>query len=123
MTIRERIQRNPETLLPLTQAELYILLSLTDHEQHGYSIMQEIAGWADNKTRIGSATLYRSIKRMLAEGLIEKSDRRPTTDDERRHYYRITNFGRLVTQAEIHRMIRLIKSAENKQLIYNEERL
>src|SRR5947209_755703 len=51
--------------LPLTPAELQILLSLADGEQHGYGIMQEVAGRTDGRTKIGPGTLYGTIKRLL----------------------------------------------------------
>src|SRR5690349_10237473 len=94
--------QRPEELLPLTPAVFHILLALANGERHGYGIMQEIAAATDGQMRIGPGTLYRSIKQMLAAGMIEESDERPDPelDDERRRYYRLTGFGRRVAQAE-----------------------
>src|ERR671932_1479007 len=88
--------RDPRSLLPLTPAVLHILLALADGERHGYGIMREVEGRTGGETRLGPGTLYGSIKRMLADGLIEESDERPDPemDDQRRRYYRITDFGR-----------------------------
>src|SRR5438270_13867920 len=96
-------QRSPEALLPLTSAVLHIMLALVDGERHGYSIMQEVGLRSDGKVRMGPGTLYGSIKRMMADGLIEESAERPdpALDDERRRYYRLTNFGQRVVWAEI----------------------
>ena len=109
--------RDPEELLPLTPAVLHILLSLVDEEKHGYSIMREITVQTKGKLHVGPTTLYRSIKQLLEAGLIEESDKRPdpALDDERRHYYRITQFGRLVTAAEVRRLNELLAIAQAKQ--------
>lgn len=98
--------RDPEELLPLTPAAFHILLSLADGERHGYSIMREILAQTGGKLRVGPTTLYRSIKHLLEAGLIEESDERPdpALDDERRRYYRLTDFGYRVTVAEVRRL-------------------
>ena len=69
--------REPRDLLPLTPAVLNILLAVADEERHGYAIMREVEKRTGGKTRLGPGTLYGSIKRMLADGLIEESDERP----------------------------------------------
>ena len=111
--------RDPDELLPLTPAVLNILLALADEERHGYAIMREVERSTDGKTRMGPGTLYGSIKRMLAEDLIEESDERPDPDldDERRRYYRLTDFGRRVAGAEIERLAALVSTAREKRLL------
>lgn len=111
--------RGPRDLLPLTPAVLHILLALADGERHGYGIMREVEERTGGETRLGPGTLYGSIKRMLAEGLIEESDERPDpeVDDQRRRYYRITDFGRRVAGAEVERLRGLVEAAHAKRLI------
>ena len=111
--------REPRSLLPLTPAVLHILLALADAERHGYGIMQEVEGRTGGEMRLGPGTLYGSIKRMLADGLIEESDERPdpAMDDQRRRYYRITEFGRRVAGAEAQRLTKLVNTAESKNLV------
>jgi DNA-binding PadR family transcriptional regulator len=111
--------RDPEELLPLTPAMFHILLALANGERHGYGIMQEIAQVTRGKLRIGPGTLYRSIKRMLADGLIEESDERPdpALDDERRRYYRLTEFGLRVTRAEAERLAQVVHVARARRLL------
>ena len=111
--------QRPEDLLPLTPAVFHILLALADGERHGYGIMQEIVAATEGQMRIGPGTLYRSIKQMLAAGMIEESDERPdpALDDERRRYYRLTGFGRQVAQAEAQRLARLVREAEARRLL------
>lgn len=111
--------RNPKDLLPLTPAVLHVLLSLADEERHGYGIMREVEGRTGGETRLGPGTLYGSIKRMLADGLIEESDERPdpALDDRRRRYYRITDFGRRVAGAEAQRLQDLVSAARARRLL------
>jgi len=115
--------RDPETLLPLTPAVFHILLALADGERHGYGIMQEVASRTDGKLRMGPGTLYGSIKRMLADGLIMESGERPdpSLDDERRRYYRLTDFGQRVAQAEAQRLMQLLRVAHSKRLLPEQE--
>ena len=112
--------REPREMLPLTPAVLNILLALADEERHGYGIMQEVEARTEGETRLGPGTLYGSIKRMLADGLIEESDERPDPemDDQRRRYYRITDFGRKVAGAEAGRLAKLVSAAEAKKIVF-----
>ena len=97
----------------------HILLALADKERHGYEIMREVDERTEGKMRLGPGTLYGSIKRMLNDGLIEELDERPDPelDDERRRYYRLSDFGRRVAIAEAERLDKLVKSARAKKLL------
>lgn len=97
----------------------HILLSLADKERHGYDIMQEVADRTEGSVRLGPGTLYGSIKRMLNDGLVAESDERPDPDmdDERRRYYRLTDFGYRVAAAEAERLAKLVKTARAKKLL------
>ena len=108
---------NPEERVPLTPAVFHILLSLADGERHGYSIMRDITAHTQGKLRLGPATLYRSIKHLAEDGLIEESDVRPdpALDDERRHYYRLTEFGRKVLVAEVRRLEEALALARTRR--------
>lgn len=112
-------EREPWALLPLTPAVLHILLALAGSELHGYAIMQEVARLTDGRLRLGPGTLYRSIRGMLEEGLIEEAAERPdpALDDERRRYYRLTDFGQRVGQAEMERLARLVDVAQARRLL------
>jgi DNA-binding PadR family transcriptional regulator len=91
----------------------HILLALADDEQHGYAIMRTVAEITDGAVQMGPGTLYGSIKRMLADGLIEEADERPDPDldDVRRRYYRITAAGARARTAEATRMQVLLRNA------------
>src|SRR5262245_15801735 len=109
---------DPADYLPLTPAIAHILLALADAERHGYAIMQEIDRITDGAVRMGPGTLYGTIKRMTASGLIEEADERPDPemDDERRRYYRGTPLGRAVLAAETERMAALVGAARAKRV-------
>ena len=109
----------PESMLPLSQAVFHILLALSDGEKHGYGIMLEIEERTDCQVKMGPGTLYGAIKRLLGQGLIEEagdySD--PALDDERRRYYRLSEFGLRVSQAEARRLEELVRQAQSKRLL------
>jgi DNA-binding PadR family transcriptional regulator len=81
--------------------------------------MREVDERTERKIRIGPGTLYGSIKRMLSDGLVEELDERPDPelDDERRRYYRLTDFGYRVATAEAERLAQLVKAAKKKKLL------
>lgn len=101
-----------EALLPLPAATFHILLALTGEDRHGYAIIQDVAGRTNGVLRLSAGTLYRSLARMVEQGLItEVAKRRTAADDERRRYYRITPFGTAVARAEMRRLTQLVRLA------------
>jgi DNA-binding PadR family transcriptional regulator len=111
--------RGSKEFLPLTQAAFHILLALSSGERHGYAIMQDVEAGTGGKVRLGPGTLYGSIKRMLADGLIVESGERPdpASHAERRRYYRLTRLGRRVAQAEARRLDDLVMAARARHLL------
>ena len=103
----------PESELPLPAATFHILMALADEDRHGYAIIQEVAARTDGVVKLSAGTLYRSLQRMLEQGLIEETGERPAPDedDERRRYYRITAFGEAVARAEARRLSDLVRLA------------
>ena len=112
-------QRDPDELLPLKSVVFHVLLSLVDGERHGYGIVQDIAQRTSAHLQMEPGNLYRTLRFMLDEGLIEESDRRPApdADDERRRYYRVTRFGRRVASAEAARLAELVADARARNLL------
>jgi DNA-binding PadR family transcriptional regulator len=106
-------RRTPDSFLPLKPDAFYILLVLLDAERHGYAIMQEAAARSGGSVRLRAGALYRMLRRMLDDGLVTESERRPAADadDERRRYYRVTPLGRRVMAAEADRMAELARAA------------
>jgi len=107
------VNDDPQTLLPLPPVTFHILVALADTDRHGYAIIQDIAARTDGALKIQAGTLYRSIQRMLEQGLLVEKRTRPQIgeDDQRRRYYRITPFGRAVAQAEARRLAQMVKLA------------
>src|SRR3954471_18325640 len=105
-------------LLPLPPATFHILLALADEDRHGYAIIQDGAVRTDGELTLSAGTLYRSIQRMLEQGLlVETRDRpAPEDDDERRRYYRITPLGTAVARAEVRRLSQLVRLARARGL-------
>jgi DNA-binding PadR family transcriptional regulator len=104
---------DPASLLPLPPATFHILLALAESDRHGYAIIQDVAARTNGDLKLSAATLYRSVQRMLEQGLIVESRERPgpEEDDERRRYYRITEYGTDVARAEARRLMQLVKFA------------
>ena len=100
-----------EALLPLPPATFHILLAVSGEERHGYAIIQDVAARTGGSIRMSAGTLYRSLARMVEQGLIVESTRRRPGDDERRRYYRITPFGTAVARAEMRRLTELVRLA------------
>lgn len=112
----------PADFLPLTPAVLHILLALADGEQHGYAVAQAVEALTDGAVRMGPGTLYGSIGRMVARGLIEEAPRsRGRADDERRRFYRMTALGRRVLELETDRLARVVALARAKNVLRRPE--
>jgi DNA-binding PadR family transcriptional regulator len=111
--------QTPHDLLPLTPPVFHILLALSDGERHGYAIMQQVAADTNGALQLGPGTLYGCLKRMLTARLVEESDERPdpNLDDERRRYYRITDFGARTVRAEAQRLAVAVSAAQAKRLL------
>jgi DNA-binding PadR family transcriptional regulator len=120
MTDRVRGFRRDDVdeLLPLPPATFHILLALADEDRHGYGIIQDVSARTDGALKLSPGTLYRSIQRLLEQGLIvETSDRpAPELDDERRRYYRITPLGTAAARAEARRLNELVRMARARGL-------
>lgn len=97
----------------------HILVALAGSDRHGYSIMQEVATRTNGQVKIGAATLYSSIHRMLQQGLVEelRDNPDPQNRDERRRYYRLTGWGRAVATAEARRITSMLEQARETGLI------
>ena len=99
--------------MTLRPVEFHILLALADEERHGYGLLQEVAALTEGELQLEPGTLYRALHRMLKDGWVIESARRPAADvdDERRRYYRLTEFGRRVMAAETERLEAMVSAA------------
>ncbi len=102
-------EANPQSFLPLPQTQFHVLVALTEGERHGYAIMGAVEESSSGVVRMGPATLYGTLKRLVDAGLAVESDRRPDEDDDqRRRYYRLTALGQQVCRVEADRLANLI---------------
>ena len=103
--------------LPLKPLVFQILLALADEERHGWSLVREVqqrGGFAG----LMPGNFYRTLRSMLADGLIEESRRRSADDDdERRRYFRVTALGSRLAAGEARRLEALVVEARAKRLI------
>jgi DNA-binding PadR family transcriptional regulator len=106
----------PDSFLPLPAATFHILMAVAEEDRHGYAIIQDVAARTGGELKLSAGTLYRSIQRMLEQGLIRETRDRPSPelDDERRRYYRITSFGSRVAKAEVTRLAKLLRLARSQ---------
>ncbi|MEX2179563.1 MAG: PadR family transcriptional regulator [Gemmatimonadaceae bacterium] len=111
--------RTPADVLPLRPTDFLVLIMLGRGERHGYGIMQDVLAHTEGRTELEAGSLYRTIRRLADEGLLEETARRPAVDldDERRRYYRLTPFGRRVVAAEAARLRALVRLAEQARLL------
>lgn len=108
--------RDPRTVVPLKPADFHILMVLVRADLHGYGIMQAVAEDSHDQVRLEVGSMYRLIARLTDEGLIEES-KRPPSHDDRRRYYRITDFGRRVAELEARRLSDVVRLARKHSLI------
>jgi len=111
--------KTPDELTPLTPAVFHILLALAGGDKHGYEIMKQVRHDSQAKVTMGNGTLYGSIKRMLADGLVEDAGDNvdPSGDDERRRYYTLTERGRQALTAEMQRYHELVTLIQQRGLL------
>ena len=107
-----------ERHLPLKPLVFQVLLALTDERRHGWSLVREVqqrGGFA----RIMPGNFYRTLRTMLADGLIAESETRSDQrdDDERRRYFELTRLGEAVATAEALRLEAAVVEARAKRLL------
>lgn len=104
------IGSDPRRFLPLSPADLQLLLVLMDGERHAYGISKAAEGQSV-PLEIGS--LYRMLARLEEWGLIDgQPGTQPSPDGPRRKVYRITALGRAVVRAEAQRMREMVRIAD-----------
>ena len=119
----KRVRQQPvedETTAVLTPAVFHILLALSDGNSHGYGILQDVESFTRGELRLGPGTLYRSIQRMLVDGLIEELLEialHDESDDDRRRHYRLTKKGLEIAQREARRLADLVDVARRRNLL------
>lgn len=105
---------------PLTPAGYQVLLALAGGKAHGYAVMRFIEDATDGSVQLGPGTLYRTIARLVADGLVEEVATGET--DTRRRNYRLTPLGHTAAQRESALLARLVDLAAAAGLLPDEGR-
>lgn len=108
--------KSPDALLPLTPVAFEILLALAEGDLHGYAILQAVEARLSGMLPLRTGTLYRSLARLLDDGLIEEVEGGDSSD-ERRRYYGITSHGRAVAALEAERLAGQVAAARARRLM------
>ncbi|MGA2879734.1 MAG: PadR family transcriptional regulator [Bryobacteraceae bacterium] len=95
----------------LAPAAFLILFALATGDKHGYAIMQEARKLSDDSFKIGPATLYTTIQRLLDSDRIREVPG-PKDGDSRRKYYRLTGAGKSALNAELVRMEAMLRKSK-----------
>jgi DNA-binding PadR family transcriptional regulator len=105
-----------EALLPLPPATLHVLITLSAGPRHGYGIIQDVEARTGGALRLSPGTLYRTIQRLLEQGLVEEPPASAAIHGRRRPY-RITPIGTAVARAESNRLAELVRMAQGVGLL------
>jgi len=108
---------DPRHFLPLNPRDYLVLFSLTAGRRHGYGIVREVEEQSGGVVKMDPSNLYRSLKRLMQQGLVEESDALMDADDERRRFYSITALGTQVVALEAARLGKLTEAAHDRHLI------
>jgi DNA-binding PadR family transcriptional regulator len=107
----------PQPLKPLV---FQVLLALVDGERHGWALVREVqqrGGFGE----IMPGNFYRTLRAMVADGLIEEApvrDKARARDaDERRRYFRLTAAGTEAATTEARRLEAVVLESRAKRLL------
>ena len=115
-------------LLPLKPLVFQVLLALSHEERHGWSLVREAQEHLGE--RILPANFYRTLRTMLAEGLIVETEpprlrgarersgaAPPINHDERRRYFKLTTLGQDAARLEARRLHSLVSDSRTRRLL------
>ncbi|ABF41957.1 transcriptional regulator, PadR family [Candidatus Koribacter versatilis Ellin345] len=94
---------------PLSEAVLFILLSLAEQPRHGYSILKDVEEMSAGRVLLSTGTLYGALRRLLEDRWIERVKQQDTTRGK--VAYRLTGSGLTRVQHEMERMKHITRLA------------
>lgn len=95
-------------------AYIYVLTALGDGPSHGLGIAENVAAFTDGETLLGPGTLYRCLRELADDGLIERADPVEGDDHPHRKYYRLTATGRERLTEDVSGLDRLVRTAKTR---------
>ena len=110
---RRTQQERVRGFLPLSPVDCHLLLALSREELYGYALLRAMEEDSGGTVGMDIGALYRALDRLLRDGLIAEADRRASrpTRGKPRRYFRLTEIGSAVLQAEVSRLRRLLALA------------
>ena len=90
--------------LPVRSTVMAVLVALTSMERNGYEILEHVASDQQLPSFLGPGSLYRTLKEMREDGLIEYRASPPSASDGRLRYHGLSALGRGVLHAETTRL-------------------
>lgn len=97
--------------IPVKPPVFLILLAIAEAPLHGYGIMLEVQRRSEGSVNLGTSHLYRHLRRLLRDRLVEEVPAPDEDDDPRRRYYALTDAGRDVVRGESARLAALVKES------------
>ncbi|MFI8085298.1 PadR family transcriptional regulator [Kitasatospora sp. NPDC086009] len=98
-----------------------LLTALADRPRHGYALGEEVTAISDGRVRLGAGTLYGTLDRLLAEGLV-RVEREETVDGRPRRIFALTPAGIQALTDESERLRAALREAD-RRLATNRTRL
>ncbi len=103
---------------PLSATDFYLLLAFERvGKLWGYALLEEMARLSDGAVRPDIGSLYRTLGRLMAAGLLHEAGEGEPLRGKKRRYYRITAAGRRALCAEAERLRRTVDLLEESQLL------
>jgi DNA-binding PadR family transcriptional regulator len=101
--------------LPLSEAVVFILLSLLPGPKHGYAIMKDVEALSDSRVNLSTGTLYGALKRLLEAGWVRRVEGKEDSENGRqRKEYTLTQLGRAILEAETARLKKLVAITQER---------
>ncbi|NIP61141.1 MAG: PadR family transcriptional regulator [Gemmatimonadetes bacterium] len=97
--------------LPVPDLSFHVLLALAEGRRHGWGVIKRIEEITEGRDSPSSGSLYLAMGRLEGKGLIEEAPGPPDGEDARRRYYRLTELGHRVLDAEVGRLAGLVDRA------------
>jgi DNA-binding PadR family transcriptional regulator len=98
---------------PLSEATLFILLSLSGKSRHGYAIMKDVETMSRGRVALSTGTLYGALRRLLEDDWIRRAgDEAPSEQGRVRKVYTLTDQGRRILNTEVARLEMLVTTAQ-----------
>jgi DNA-binding PadR family transcriptional regulator len=87
----------------LQEPTFLILAALAEAPMHGYGIIQEVTTLSDGRVTLRPGTLYGALDRLVDQGLVV-ADHEEVVEGRLRRYYRLSDDGAGVLEAEAQRL-------------------